>query len=94
MFYFDPDTSWEAEDAVIRKLAERFEKLGVTVEVRNQARVHLWYAEKHGMPYPPLRSTAEGIDRFLTRNTRICIRRTRARLRGLCAGSIRRRRST
>ncbi len=36
VFYFDPDTSWEAEDTVIRKLAERFEKLGVTVEVRNR----------------------------------------------------------
>ena len=78
VFYFDPDTSWEAEDAVIRKLAERFEKLGVTVEVRNQARVHLWYAQKHGLPYPPLRSATEGIDRFLTKNTRIGIRRTRA----------------
>ena len=52
VFYFDPDTSWEAEDAVIRKLAERFEKLGVTVEVRNQARVHLLVREKarHAVP--------------------------------------------
>jgi hypothetical protein len=77
VFYFDPDTSWEAEDAVIRTLAERFAKLGVTVEVRNQARVHLWYTQKHGLPYPPLQSTTEGIDRFLTRNTRIGIRRTK-----------------
>jgi hypothetical protein len=76
VFYFDPETSWEAEDAVIRKLAERFAKLGVTVEARNQARVHLWYTEKHGLPYPPLRCSTEGIDRFLTRNTGIGIRRT------------------
>jgi hypothetical protein len=76
VFYFDPDTSWEAEDAVIRKLTERFAKLGVAVEARNQARVHLWYPLKHGLPYPPLRSSTEGIDRFLTRNTRIGIRRT------------------
>ena len=76
VFYFDPDTSWEAEDAVIRKLAERLARLGVTVEVRNQARVHLWYEKKHGLPYPPLRSSTEGIDRFLTRNTGIGIRRT------------------
>ena len=77
VFYFDPDTSWEAEDAVIRRLAGRFATLGVAVEVRNQARVHLWYAQKHGMPYPPLHSAIEGIDRFLTKNTRIGIRRTR-----------------
>jgi hypothetical protein len=78
VFYFDPDTSWEAEDAVIRNLAKRFATLGVTVEVRNQARVHLWYEQKHGLPYPPLRGSTEGIDRFLTRNTRIGIRRTEA----------------
>jgi hypothetical protein len=77
LFYFDPDTSWEAEDAVIRKLQAAFANFGVTVEARNQARVHLWYPQKHGLPYPPLRCSTEGIDRFLTKNTRIGIRRTR-----------------
>jgi len=77
VFYFDPDTSWEAEDAVIRKLHDAFAHLNVTVEARNQARVHLWYGDKHGLPYPPLRCSTEGIDRFLTRNTRIGIRPTR-----------------
>ena len=76
VFYFDPDTSWAAEDAVIRQLQDRFANLGVTVEARNQARVHLWYPEKHGLPYPPLRCSTEGIDRFLTRNTKVGIRRT------------------
>ncbi|UWU76412.1 nucleotidyltransferase family protein [Bradyrhizobium huanghuaihaiense] len=74
-FYFDPDTSWEAEDAVIRKLHERLAHLGVKVEIRNQARVHLWYPGKHGLPYPPLRSSTEGIDRFLTQNTQVGVRR-------------------
>jgi hypothetical protein len=77
VFYFDPDTSWEAEDAVIRKLHEACGGQGVKIEARNQARVHLWYGKKHGLPYPPLRSSTEGIDRFLTRNTRVGIRRTR-----------------
>ena len=77
VFYFDPDISWEAEDAVIRKLADACEGLGAKVEARNQARVHLWYGEKHGLPYPPLQSSAEGIDRFLTKTTRVGIRRTR-----------------
>ena len=43
VFYFDPDTSWAAEDAVIRKLHDAFAHLDVKVEARNQARVHLWY---------------------------------------------------
>ena len=76
VFYFDPDTSWAAEDAVIRRLHGALGQLDVKVEARNQARVHLWYGEKHGLPYPPLRCSTEGIDRFLTKNTRIGIRRT------------------
>ncbi|MDE2377587.1 nucleotidyltransferase family protein [Bradyrhizobium sp.] len=77
VFYFDPDTSWEAEDAVIRTINERLSQLSVTVEARNQARVHLWYSAKHGLPYPPLACSTEGIDRFLTQNTQIGIRRAR-----------------
>jgi uncharacterized protein len=75
IFYFDPDTSWQAEDAVIRKLQDSLAAHGVKTEVRNQARVHLWYPQKHGLPYPALQSSTQGIDRFLTRNTRIGIRR-------------------
>lgn len=77
VFYFDPDTSWEAEDAIIRMLAARLAGHGVRVEARNQARVHLWYPEKHGLPYPQLHCSTQGIDRFLTKNTQIGIRRTR-----------------
>jgi uncharacterized protein len=77
IFYFDPDTSWQAEDAVISELQGQLEKPGVKIEVRNQARVHLWYPEKHRLPYPALRSSTQGIDRFLTKNTQVGIRRTR-----------------
>ena len=76
VFYFDPDTSWPAEDAVISDLQRRLADLGVTIEVRNQARVHLWYPQKHGLPYPALQSSTQGIDRFLTKNTQVGIRRT------------------
>lgn len=76
IFYFDPDTSWEAEDAVIRKLQAGLDHSGVKIETRNQARVHLWYPAKHGLPYPPLSRSIDGIDRFLTQNTQIGVRRT------------------
>jgi uncharacterized protein len=75
VFYFDPDTSWEAEDAVIRALHLRLAHLSAKIEARNQARVHLWYPDKHGLPYPPLTCSTDGIDRFLTQNTQIGIRR-------------------
>jgi hypothetical protein len=76
IFYFDPDTSWQAEDAVIRRLQDRLAHLGAGIEARNQARVHLWYQEKHGLPYPALQCSKQGIDRFLTKNTQVGIRRS------------------
>jgi hypothetical protein len=65
LFYFDADTSWEAEDAVIKAGAELFADLPVPVEIRNEARVHLWYADHFGAPAPAaFRSAAEAIDGF------------------------------
>ena len=75
VLYFDSDTSWDAEDRVIKQLDEVAHELDVPVQVRNQARVHLWYHQKFGRPYPPLGSSTESIDRFLTRNTKVGIRR-------------------
>ncbi|MBC7104091.1 MAG: nucleotidyltransferase family protein [Parvibaculum sp.] len=65
IFYFDADTSWEAEDTAIRRGADLFADLDVEIELKNQARVHIWYERKFGMPYPSLRNACEGIDRFL-----------------------------
>ncbi len=66
IFYFDDsDLSWEAEDREIRRAAALFADLPVTIELRNQARVHLWYGERFGPGYPQLRSSRDSIDRFL-----------------------------
>ena len=65
IFYFDADTSWEAEDAKIRYAAAAFADLGLEIEVRNQARVHLWYEQKFGVACPQFRSSRDGIDHFL-----------------------------
>ncbi|QMV00627.1 hypothetical protein GHV40_03585 [Devosia sp. D6-9] len=65
LFYFDAsDLSYEAEDRVIREGARRFAGMAVPVEIRNQARVHLWYETHFGRPYTPLTSSCEAIDRF------------------------------
>ena len=63
LFYWDADTSWAAEDRVIARAAALWG--GLPVEPRNQARVHLWFAEKFDNPCPPLPDTRAGIDRFL-----------------------------
>jgi uncharacterized protein len=74
VFYFDADTSWDAEDTNIRCVAAAFSDIGVSVQVRNQARVHLWYPNKFGIAYPPLQRATEGIDRFLAVAAQIGIR--------------------
>lgn len=68
LFYFDgADLSYEAEDRVIRRAAAAFEPpLCDLVEVRNQARVHLWFEAKFGEPYTPLGSSAEAVGRFVS----------------------------
>ncbi|MFB6991758.1 nucleotidyltransferase family protein [Streptomyces sp. NPDC056304] len=65
IFYFDgADLSWEAEDAVIKAGREVFAGLPAEVEIRNEARVHLWYEQKFGVPCPPHESTEAAIDSF------------------------------
>lgn len=64
--YFDPDTSWEAEDVVIKRVAAACSApLDAMVEVRNQARVHLWFEARFGEPYDALPDTDAGLSRFL-----------------------------
>jgi hypothetical protein len=68
VFYFDlSDLSYEAEDKVIRRLAECFADLPLQVQARNQARVHLWFPEKFGQPFAPLKSSAEMLTRFASK---------------------------
>jgi hypothetical protein len=65
LFYFeDGDRSWNAEDEVIRSCAEAFAECGGVVEVRNEARVHLWYEEKFGVPCRPFRDAEAAISSF------------------------------
>jgi hypothetical protein len=68
------DISYEAEDVVIQRVAAAFEPpLRELVEVRNQARVHLWFEKKFGAdePYPPLENSAAALKRFVA--TAFCV---------------------
>jgi uncharacterized protein len=66
-YYDASDISYEAEDRVIRKVAAAFEPpLREMVEVRNQARVHLWFEDHFNEPYTPLGSSAEALERFVS----------------------------
>lgn len=75
IFYFDAcDLSEQAETAVGRRVDACLRDLGVTVEAKNQARVHTWYPQWFGRPYPALTSSRDGIDRFLVPCTCVGLR--------------------
>jgi hypothetical protein len=62
VIYFDADDlSWEAEDAVIQRVAAVTRDCVGPVQVRNQARVHLWFADRFGCNYPQLRCAEESL---------------------------------
>jgi hypothetical protein len=74
--YFDAsDLSYDAEDTVIRRVKAAFdEPLRSMIEVRNQARVHLWFEAKFGEPYGPLSRTAEALERFTSTTFAVGVR--------------------
>lgn len=74
VYFDDSDLSWEAEDREIRKGAQVFGDLPSRVEIRNQARVHLWYAEKFGIPSLQHKSTEGAIRTWLNGPALIGIR--------------------
>jgi len=65
VIYFDAgDLSWGAEDAVIRRIGEATADCLGPLQVRNQARVHLWFETRFGSPYPPLVCADEALLRY------------------------------
>ncbi len=68
LFYFEAaDLSYEAEDVVIKRAARVYPPdLAPLVEVRNQARVHLWFEDHFGEPYAAVSSADEPIAGFVS----------------------------
>lgn len=93
IFYFDPsDLSEAAENDAQAHVESALDDLGVSVEVANQARVHLWYPAHFAHPYPALASAEDGIGRFLVREACVGIRPKQCcapfGLSGLYAGTL------
>jgi uncharacterized protein len=61
IYFDDDDLSWAAEDRVIHQVAGATRDCVGPVEVRNQARVHLWFERRFGIAYPRLSSADEAL---------------------------------
>lgn len=60
---------------MIRRVAALFADLDAVIEIRNEARVHLWYAERFGVSAVPFTGTRDAIDHFAS--TVCCVGVTR-----------------
>ena len=75
VIYFDPDDlSYEAEDAVIREVGAALSDIGLPVEIRNQARVHLWFPERFGVSYPRLTHATQSLDFYASKTHAVAAR--------------------
>ena len=79
VYYDATDLSWEAEDAVIQRARRLFQDAGglaaaADVEIRNQARVHLWYGDKFGVECAPHGSVEAAIDSWISTSAMVGVR--------------------
>lgn len=75
LVYFDPDDlSAEGEKRVERAVRDALPGLGVDLDVTNEARVHLWYERRFGVPLRPYRSSEQAIATWPATATSIGVR--------------------
>jgi len=74
VYFDDADLSAAAEAAHEALLRAAFAGIGLKLDLKNQARVHLWYADRFGFAIPPYRSAAQAIATFPTTAGAIGIR--------------------
>jgi hypothetical protein len=74
LVYFDPEASAAAEARIAERARSLLADLSVAVDVKNQARVHRWYARRFGFAIEPYRSTADAIATWPSTATAIGVR--------------------
>ncbi len=73
--YFDPnDLSERGEAREAARVRAMFEGVPAWIDVKNQARVHLWYADRFGYGIEPYDSVSEAIATFPATATSVGIR--------------------
>jgi len=62
IFYWDgDDLSWQAENQRIDQLNKLLPNINLSLDVKNIARVHLWYEQRFGIKKLPYKSVQESI---------------------------------
>lgn len=81
VYYDASDLSQEAEAEIERMVRGGLARIPLEIEVKNQARVHLWYEEYFGYPIEPYTSVEAGINSWPTTATAIGIQNRSGKLK-------------
>lgn len=79
--YFDEDISYEKEDKIIKGISELLKDVDVKKDIKNQARVHLWYGKNFGHEIEANKSLEEAISKWGTTITCIGVRMENGKLK-------------
>jgi uncharacterized protein len=74
VYFNNEDLSWSSEFKVIESLSLRLRHIPLYMDIKNQARVHLWYKEKFGYEISQITSIWDAIDRWPTTATAIGVK--------------------
>ncbi|MBU4316863.1 MAG: nucleotidyltransferase family protein [Proteobacteria bacterium] len=74
VYFDDQDPGFEAEDENVNKVREAFSDIPVQIDLKNQARVHLWYEKHFGYAIKPYGSVEEAINTWPTTATAVGVK--------------------
>jgi len=61
LYWDDKDLSWDSENNYIKSLTAACPNIKIPIDVKNVARIHLWYEERFGIPKTEYFSVQESI---------------------------------
>jgi hypothetical protein len=74
VYYDSSDLSYEAENSTIEYIKNGISPCPLKLDIKNQARVHLWYKDHFGYDIEPYKSIEEAINTWPTTATSIGVR--------------------
>lgn len=74
VYFDDSDISEESEVEISEKINEIFSNIDIKIDVKNEARVHLWYEKNFGYKIEPYKSLEDALESFPTTATTIGVR--------------------
>jgi len=61
LYWDEKDLSWESENRYICSLTDSLSNMGIPIDVKNIARIHLWYEERFGIAKAQYGSVQESV---------------------------------